>query len=96
MGKHFSKSYQPNPAAQATLAPQEQQLSKTHSKKNTNVLSVNKFLDLPERQVNALPHCSYYQRFPKEQQNDLKKQDVHVWLVRTEEFMFIFFLCHFR
>lgn len=47
------------------------------------MLSVKKFLGLPERQVNTLPQCSYYRLFPKEQQNDLKKQDVHVWLVRN-------------
>lgn len=96
MGKHFSKSYQATPVAQATLASQEQQLSKTHSKRNTNMLSVKKFLGLPERQVNALPQCSNYQCFPKEQQNDLKKEDVHVLLVRNSEICVNFLLVLFQ
>lgn len=74
MGKHFSKSYQPTPAAQATLAPQEQQLSKTHSKKNTNVLLVNKFLGLPEGKSTHYPTAPTISAFPKSSRMTLRSK----------------------
>jgi len=51
---------------------------------------------LPEKQVNASAQCSYYGRLPKEQQHDLKKQDVHVWLMRNQEICVNFLLVPFQ
>lgn len=59
MGKHFSRSYQHSTGHPGGML-QDQQISKTHSKKYTNMLSFYKSLGFPERRVNTLLSCSQY------------------------------------